>query len=91
MLGATAVLFGFHTLGDRYFAGVGWPIVLIRTCGFLIIPIAGVLAVTALTMGRADRTAAAVIARAHLGILAVAAGVAVAALIDVGVIGFLTR
>jgi CubicO group peptidase (beta-lactamase class C family) len=91
MLGGTAVLFGFHTLGDRYFVGIGWPIVLIRTCGFLIIPIACVLTVSALTMDRAERTVAGVLVRAHLGILAIAAWVAVGALIDVGVIGFLTR
>jgi CubicO group peptidase (beta-lactamase class C family) len=91
MLGGTAVLFGFHTLGDRYFVGVGWPIVFIRTCGFLIIPIAGVLAVTALTLCRARLAGTAALARVHLGILAAAAWVAVGALIDVGVIGFLTR
>ena len=91
MLGGTAVLFGFHTLGDRYFVGVGWTIILIRICGFLIIPIAAVLAVTALTLRRVHLTDAALIARAHLGILAVGAWVAVGALFDVGVIGFLTR
>jgi hypothetical protein len=91
MLGGTAVLFGFHTLGNSYFVGVEWPILLIRTCGFLIIPIACVLAATALTLRRAHLAGAAVMARVHLGILALAAWLAVLALINVGVIGFLTR
>jgi CubicO group peptidase (beta-lactamase class C family) len=90
MIGGTGVLFITHAQGFRYSIGTLWPILLVRACGFLVIPVALALVWSAIRAPRAAG-AAATLARIHLALLAAAAVVAVAALMDVGVIGFYIR
>jgi CubicO group peptidase (beta-lactamase class C family) len=85
-----ALTLGLHPFGDRYFFGIGWPILVMRICGFLVIPAALVLAVTAIGAWRTGSSGIATIARLHLLLLALGALLAVCVLIDVGVIGFIT-
>jgi CubicO group peptidase (beta-lactamase class C family) len=88
MIGAT-LSFGAHPFGDLYYRGIGWPILIMRIFGFLVIPAALALTTSVLGLWRgAGSYGVGILGRLHLLILALAAYLAVAVLVDVGVIGF---
>jgi CubicO group peptidase (beta-lactamase class C family) len=88
MIGAT-LTFAAHPFGDLYFQGNDWPILVMRIFGFLVIPAA--LALLASVFGvwrRAGSSRVGMLGRLHLLILALGSCLAVAVLVDLGVIGF---
>ena len=93
-LGGVGVLYGFHMFGVRYSIGSAWPVWIVRACGFLIIPIAGVLNFACLKDNPMNSTQGALLDRAyrvHLAVLALDALAGIALLMSVGVIGFITQ
>jgi CubicO group peptidase (beta-lactamase class C family) len=88
IVGAT-LSFGAHPFGDLYYRGIGWPILVMRIFGFLVIPAALALTASVLSLWRrAGPYGVGTLGRLHLLILALAAYLAVGILVDLGVIGF---
>lgn len=90
MLGGALVVLISHPFGDRYFLGIGWPLLTLRVCGFLVLPVALLLTATAASVWRSANPRLPLLARAHFLVLALSALLSVGILVDVGVISFLT-
>jgi CubicO group peptidase (beta-lactamase class C family) len=91
MLAIPLVLFEAHAFGDRYYLGIAWPLDVARGCAWLTLPIAATLVASAFTARPPGAASSGRACRLHLVTLAACACLAVVPLINVGLLGFLTR
>jgi len=86
------VIHELRIFGDHYFVGDVWPVVVLRVLAFAIIPPAVLLTIMSLrNWQRKEPGFVPALFRAHVCALAVTAWVAVAALINLGLIGLMIR
>jgi len=87
MVGGVAILYGTRAFGPSYYRGIAWPVLSVRLCAFLTIPLAVLLSASVIRLWSSDLRGRAALGRAHLAALAIGAWATVLLLIHVGLIG----
>jgi CubicO group peptidase (beta-lactamase class C family) len=89
VVGAACILFGLRSFGARYFAGIGWPLNVVRVCAFLTIPACAWLALVAFRPGSPRISSwTASLGRVHLRVLFVSSILMVLVLLAVQLLSF---